>query len=568
MNLKLERHIAKSLFDSHPDLRCWESQLKLATRVEIPFNRFDTQQLDSLIGLYKGSNPGKSALLLSLREGRQAGNAQYSDVEQLLPDLIDYLFRHSHRGWLFKLDGGGALLPYAITRIDFNPAGQEEQARIMIELKANSRGKLSTAQILITDRDLTHGNVSELFAAKSYLKETPTLLEQFDTSNDQYLQWREQSGEQFSGVGTGIYAEDPNASHRDTNWSRKSRVILSTNDSPACLVNDESILVNRDLTLQHSGHILKPLLKKIDRNSPFRDTTDEAIQALAERYFVSQFTEVPAHGYLLMFHLGLHHHLWVHIENIKPYQYRPQLKDKLVLPDEHLELIDILTSDMEIFLEDIIEGKSGGTTVLCSGPPGVGKTLTAEVYAEIIKRPLYRVHSGQLGLSVAEMEKNLKDVLIRAQRWGAVMLIDEADVYIKRRDDNLTMNAVVGVFLRVLEYFNGLLFLTTNRIEDIDEAIISRCIAMIKYHHPTLEERRKIWAVMSEQFGLTLSHELIDTLAIGFKQASGRDIKGLSKLVARFCQHRSTSPTLTIFEHCARFRGLEFLLPKPIPTPT
>ena len=38
-------------------------------------------------------------------------------------------------------------------------------------------------------------------------------------------------------------------------------------------------------------------------------------------------------------------------------------------------------------------------------------------------------------------------------------------------------NAVVGVFLRVLEYFNGLLFLTTNRIDDIDEAIVSRCIA-------------------------------------------------------------------------------------------
>ena len=35
------------------------------------------------------------------------------------------------------------------------------------------------------------------------------------------------------------------------------------------------------------------------------------------------------------------------------------------------------------------------------------------------------------------------------------MLIDEADVYIKRREDDMTMNAVVGVFLRVLEYFNG-----------------------------------------------------------------------------------------------------------------
>jgi len=65
------------------------------------------------------------------------------------------------------------------------------------------------------------------------------------------------------------------------------------------------------------------------------------------------------------------------------------------------------------------------------------------------------------------------------------MLIDEADVYIKRRQDDITMNAVVGVFLRVLEYFNGLLFLTTNRIDDIDEAIVSRCIALIRFYSPT-----------------------------------------------------------------------------------
>lgn len=130
---------------------------------------------------------------------------------------------------------------------------------------------------------------------------------------------------------------------------------------------------------------------------------------------------------------------------------------------EQTDLIDILTAEMDVLMDDIIEGKSGGTTVLCADPAGVGKTLTAEVYSEIIKRPLYRVHSGQLGLNVTEMEIALKNTLVRAQRWGAVMLIDEADVYIKRRDDNIAANAVVGVFLRVLEYFNGLLFLTTNR---------------------------------------------------------------------------------------------------------
>jgi len=137
------------------------------------------------------------------------------------------------------------------------------------------------------------------------------------------------------------------------------------------------------------------------------------------------------------------------------------------------------------------------------------------------------------------------------------MLIDEADVYIKRRDDNIAMNAVVGVFLRVLEYFNGLLFLTTNRVDDIDEAIVSRCIALIRYAPPDNEARRRIWRVMAGQFDLTLDDELIDRLVATFPEATGRDIKGLAKLTAKFCHQKSVAPSLPVFQRCAIFRGLE-----------
>jgi AAA+ superfamily predicted ATPase len=128
---------------------------------------------------------------------------------------------------------------------------------------------------------------------------------------------------------------------------------------------------------------------------------------------------------------------------------------------------------------------------------------------------------------------------------------------IKRRDDNMAMNAVVGVFLRVLEYFNGLLFLTTNRVDDIDEAIVSRCIALIRYYPPDAEARRRIWRVMADQFELALDEATIDKLVRVFPQASGRDIKGLAKLVAKYCHQKNAPPDLDAFRRCAVFRGLD-----------
>jgi SpoVK/Ycf46/Vps4 family AAA+-type ATPase len=114
----------------------------------------------------------------------------------------------------------------------------------------------------------------------------------------------------------------------------------------------------------------------------------------------------------------------------------------------------------------------------------------------------------------------------------------------------------------VLEYFNGFLFLTTNRVDDIDEAIVSRCIALIKYYPPDTEARRRIWQVMIAQFALDVDVQLIDQLVDSFPEATGRDIKGLSKLVAKFCQHKKVEPTLDVFKRCSIFRGMDLEKPE------
>ncbi|HMY40145.1 MAG TPA: ATP-binding protein, partial [Marinagarivorans sp.] len=472
-------------------------------------------------------------------------------------EITRYLTEHAERGWLFKINAAGKPLAYLVTRIDFTPPGEEESGRILIDLKTHAAGKITTNTILLLDKDIDGQSIAQMFATKGYMRETPELLASYDASAAKYFDWRAQYGRQFTAQGTGIYAEDPTATHRSQDWSRKSVVVLSSGGGCAKLVNDEEIIQNRELMLDTSGDILGKFLRKAGRNMKFSDSVEKATEKAQQDIPDGLFTQLPVQGFVLMFHLELHHHLWVHVDDMQLYEYQPQLREKLVLPPEQTDLIDILTAEMDVLMDDIVEGKSGGTTVLCAGPAGVGKTLTAEVYSEIIKRPLYRVHSGQLGLSVAEMEKALKETLTRAQRWGAVMLIDEADVYIKRRNDNIAANAVVGVFLRVLEYFNGLLFLTTNRVGDIDEAIVSRCIALIKYLPPDLADRKRIWQVMTEQFKLPVAPELIDTLAERFPTACGRDIKGLSKLVAKYCQYKSAAPTLEVFERCSIFRGMD-----------
>ncbi len=564
MKLQIEKNYVEALLSEFPDLDCLRDQLRFGNKAEIVFNQLSNSELGYLQNLYQQGGEQmqvQAAMIATLQNALNDDDIKYTadDLEQLAPALADYLINDAIRGWMFKVSSGGKTMAYLITRLDYTPPGEEEAGRIVIELKANVRGKIAIENLIIRKKDLNHISISEIFALKGYLKETPELMAAYDQQTELYFEWRGRYGEQFSAQGVGIYAEDPTANHRNTDWTRKNSVVLSSGGGYCRLVNDENIIADRALSLGASGDILGGLLRRAGKSMRYDCDVEKRLEVAKASIPKDLFTELPVHGYILMFHLELHHHVWVHVDELQLYEYQPSLKQKLVLPPEQTDLIDILTAEMDVLMDDIIAGKSGGTTVLCAGPAGEGKTLTAEVYSEIIKRPLYRVHSGQLGLNVAEMEKALKDTLIRAQRWGAVMLIDEADVYIRKRSDSLASNAVVGVFLRVLEYFNGLLFLTTNRVDDIDEAIISRCIAMIRYHPPQRQDRVKIWQVMTEQFNVTVSDQLIEQLADLFPQATGREIKGLTKLAAKFSQQKGLQPNIEMFKRCSVFRGMDYL---------
>lgn len=100
------------------------------------------------------------------------------------------------------------------------------------------------------------------------------------------------------------------------------------------------------------------------------------------------------------------------------------------------------------------------------GPPGTGKTLTAESVSELLRCPLYIASAGELGTNSKFLEVDLQKIRDICHAWGAILLLEEADVFLETRQlYDLHRNSLVSVFLRQLEYFQGILFMTTNRVE-------------------------------------------------------------------------------------------------------
>jgi AAA+ superfamily predicted ATPase len=286
-----------------------------------------------------------------------------------------------------------------------------------------------------------------------------------------------------------------------------------------------------------------------DDEGEIEPPTEEELAAVAR-------VTPPVHPYIRVFDLDKHDFVTIHVNNLQDYPWDDTLIDKLVLPAATKDMIQILVSGTRDSKEDIIRGKMQGVIVIATGEPGTGKTLTAEVFSETIKRPLYVVQCAQLGTDADDIEKHLSAILRRAQRWQAILLIDEADVYIRARGDDIQQNAIVGVFLRVLEYYRGVLFMTSNRATVIDDAIMSRASSWIRYAMPGTDELRRIWKVLSTQYEVELTEQDIDSLLQHLPKLSGRCVRNLLKLARHLSQARKERVTEAMLRSVAQFQYL------------
>ncbi|KAJ8120843.1 hypothetical protein ONZ43_g2552 [Nemania bipapillata] len=213
----------------------------------------------------------------------------------------------------------------------------------------------------------------------------------------------------------------------------------------------------------------------------------------------------------------------------------PNTWDSLVLPDKEKTLLRSLVTSHKYSENprDQTQQKGKGLVVLLHGTPGSGKTLTAEVAAEASKKALVTTSVGELNQKSSMLsgtrafEKELKTVLRYATIWQAVVLLDEADVFLEARTDNSSdRNALVATFLKELEYFGGIVFLTTNRVNSFDKAMKSRIHLALGYTPPGHDVRRQIWLrylgnVPANQSSIK-ANEAVDQLANS--ELNGREI--------------------------------------------
>ncbi|KAF2873443.1 hypothetical protein BDV95DRAFT_604950 [Massariosphaeria phaeospora] len=153
-------------------------------------------------------------------------------------------------------------------------------------------------------------------------------------------------------------------------------------------------------------------------------------------------------------------------------------------------------------LQDFALDKGKGLVIMLYGFPGVGKTLTAESVALMAGKPLLSIGVSDIGIKGDKVEANLQKVFDLAARWEAVLLFDEADVFLEARgegENDLRRNAMVSVLLRILEYYDGILILTTNRMRSFDIAVQSRIHIAVKYEELSQEQQESIFRAFIDQ---------------------------------------------------------------------
>lgn len=171
--------------------------------------------------------------------------------------------------------------------------------------------------------------------------------------------------------------------------------------------------------------------------------------------------------------------------------------------------------------------------VLMYGPPGTGKTMAAQVVANEVMTPLYRVDVSQIfSKYIGETQKNISRIFEEAQKRNVVLFFDEADALFTRRTEikdahDKYANSDTSFLLQKVEEYNGISILATNNFQSFDPAFMRRLTYVIHFERPDEDTRRAMWSSMiSEKVPMGDDVDL-DWLAEKLDDLSGSNIKSI-----------------------------------------
>ncbi|RDW90972.1 hypothetical protein BP5796_02137 [Coleophoma crateriformis] len=257
------------------------------------------------------------------------------------------------------------------------------------------------------------------------------------------------------------------------------------------------------------------------------------------------------------FHMKKKKWLDLQVDRICEVVWNKEAFKSLVLDPKTKDLIEALIRN-QLEAEnatDLICGKGNGLILLLHGGPGTGKTLSPESVAEIAEKPLYPVTCGDIGTEPEHVEKYLEAALDLGKTWAAVVLLDEADVFLEQRSlEDLRRNALVSVFLRVLEYYDGILILTSNRVGTFDEAFKSRIQLALHYANLTSFQRTKIWRnffnrlkkLGEEKIDFSDLHDHIEQLSQN--KMNGRQIRNAITTARQYAKWKNETLTYVLLK--------------------
>jgi hypothetical protein len=555
-------YVSKKIYETIPSLETFLNAdlFSWKDRVPIDLSKLASDRLDALEKMMEENRSvrGTGVIRKDIRAWRRASKGDYSarprSVEQFAAFLTE-LLRDVPGHRVYKRDEDrDAWLPFYVDRVQYNPpergygGGSPSSPTCTATFVYEEFGAVRSTTKSWHAADCVHRPLLEALARMGLHLETDELRAQYLEERERCLELTPKVGLQVLATGIGTDDLDGNDAKERWSWRQRNSIRLDHRGEPArCAIDVYRETDEKDR--EREVHLNLWFWER--KTTAIGDWDDDEISEDEEEE--PEEPEIPMHPTMAVFDFKRHLRFRVHVNCLEVYEYDEELAEKLILPEETLDLVNMLVGSEGQF-KDIVGGKGGGAVVLCAGPPGVGKTLTAEVYAETMRRPLYSVQCSQLGTDPEALEASLMRIFDRAQRWNAILLLDEADVYVAKRGDDLEQNAIVGVFLRVLEYYDGALFMTTNRSESVDDAIASRCTARIDYDIPTREDQARIWRVIADVSGTAISDELIEVAVERHSNLSGRDIKNLVKLASMVSASREEPIGIGTIEFVKRFK--------------